>query len=188
MSEVKTIQSGVPQGSVLGPLLFFIYINDITTNIQSIIKLFADDTSMSLSLQNPDIRAQILNNDLTTIKEWANKWKIQFNAQKTELLTLKRDNLPINPLTFDNTVLNTLDSHKHLGLTLQADCKWDKHISNLVQKATLLISFLKSFKYRLTRKTLNQMYKAFILPHFDYADIIYDNCTQHLSEQLEELL
>ena len=186
-SDFKHITAGVPQGSVLGPLLFLIYINDITLDINSIIKLFADDTSLSLSLRNPDDRANTLNQDLEKINIWAKKWKIKFNAEKTELLNFKRDNLQTPTLTFDDIDLTDIDTHKHLGLIIQNNCKWDSHIDKITQTVTMLISFLKSYKYRLSRKTLNHMYKSFILPHFDYCDIIYDNCTQYLSDKLENL-
>ena len=186
-SDTQLITAGVPQGSVLGPLLFLIYINDIVVDIESIIKLFADDTSISLALKNPHVRTEILNSDLQKINEWANKWKIKFNEEKTELLTFKRDNLPTYQLTFGNSDLDTIEQHKHLGLTIQNNCKWDVHIANITQKITLLLSFLRSLKYRLSRKSLNQLYKSFILPHFDYADVIYDNCTKAQNDQLENL-
>ena len=80
-SDFKNVSPGVPQGSVLGPLLFLIYINDIVNNIESVIKLFADDTSLSLALNNPDSRAEILNHDLEQINEWAKKWKVRFNEK-----------------------------------------------------------------------------------------------------------
>ena len=89
-SDFKSVSAGVPQGSVLGPLLFLIYINDIVNNIQSVIKLFADDTSLSLALNNPDSRAEILNHDLEKINEWAKKWKVRFNEEKTEQLNFTR--------------------------------------------------------------------------------------------------
>ena len=76
-SDYLTVPAGVPQGSVLGPLLFLIYINDIIEDIESVIKHFADDTSMNLFLENPHIRAEILNTDLDIIMQWTNKWKIE---------------------------------------------------------------------------------------------------------------
>ena len=87
ISPYLNISSGVPQGSVLGPLLFLIYINDIVTDIESIIKLFADDTSIYLSIDDPERRTLILNSDLRKITSWALKWKVDFNPSKTELMT-----------------------------------------------------------------------------------------------------
>ena len=72
-SDYLTVPAGVPQGSVLGLPLFLIYINDIVDDIESVIKLFADDTSMYLCLENPHILAEILNTDLEKIMQWANK-------------------------------------------------------------------------------------------------------------------
>ena len=83
-SDFKSVSAGVSQGSVLGPLLFLIYINDIVNIIESVIKLFADDTSLSLALNNLDSRAEILNHDLERkkINEWAIQWTVRFNEEK----------------------------------------------------------------------------------------------------------
>ena len=91
-SEYKTVPSRVQQGSVLGPLLFLIYINDITKNIESVIKLFADDTSVSLALKDPDRRAAILNSDLEKINSWAKRWKVSFNEKKKKKKKKKKKN------------------------------------------------------------------------------------------------
>ena len=120
----KTIYSSVPQGSVLGPLLFLIFINDIVQNIGFVIKLFSDDTSMSLGLANPDIRTERLTNELAKISDWAKLGKFKINEEKTELV----DTTPIHQLTFWNVVLEEKLDHKHLGITLQNNCKWDEHI------------------------------------------------------------
>ena len=186
-SDLVTIPAGVPQGSVLGPLLFLIYINDIVDEIESSIKLFADDTSISLSIENPVTRSEMLNRDLSRISEWGTKWKIVFNETKTELLSYSYGNDNSLPLTFIATQLEPTTHHKHLGIVLQKNLKWDFHIQQIIEKVTPLILCLKSYKYRFGRKTLETLYKSFILPIFDYADVIWDNCTQTLSNSLEEL-
>ena len=186
-SDEKVVTAGVPQGSVLGPLLFLVYINDIVDNIQSVIKLFADDTSLSNSSQCENVRQESLNEDLETIKNWSNKWKVNFNETKTKLLNMKRDQNPTQPLYFCDTLLEDTSAHKHLGITIQNDCKWDKHINNVSSKVKLLLNVLHSLKYKLKRKALERIYKSFILPIFDYADIIWDNCTKHQANILENL-
>ena len=173
---------------MLGPLLFLIFINDIGHSIESIIKLFADDTSMSLGLTNPDTRAEILTCDLVKISDWAKLWKVKFNEEKTGLVNIKRDTKPIHQHTFGNVVLEDKPQHKHLGITLQNNCKWDEHISNISSKVNMLINCLRHFKYKLGKKALEIMYKSFILPLFDYADIIWDNCTNTQSNILENFI
>ena len=77
--------------------------------------------------------------------------------------------------------------HKHIGISLQNNCKWNEHISNLSSKVSMLINCLRHLKYKLGRKALETMYKSFMLPLFDYADIIWDNCTVVQSISLENL-
>ena len=186
-SGLKAVPGGVPQGSVLGPLLFLVYINDIVQNIVSSIKLFADDTSISHGNINANIRQEVLNSDLLKIEEWAKLWKLTFNENKTELLNFRRGNEPIYDLKFANTILFNTESHNHLGLIIQENCKWGEHINCIAKKTNMLISFLRSYKYSLCRKSLEIMYKSFILPIFDYADIIWDSCTDGQSDILEKI-
>ena len=83
-SEYTEVKAGVPQGSVLGPLLFLIYINDLEANIKSKIKFFADDTMLYSSVHDPATSAEDLNNDLEVIRTWAYQWKMQFNPDPTK--------------------------------------------------------------------------------------------------------
>ena len=137
---------------------------------------------MSLGLANPDTTAEILSCDLVKISDWAKLWKAKFNEEKIELVNIKRDTKPIHQLTFEDKL-----HHKHLGITLQNNCKWDEHISNISSKVHTLINCLRHFKCKLEKKALKTMYKSFILPLFDYADTIWDNCTNTQSNTLENL-
>ena len=187
-SPFLPVTAGVPQGSVLGPLFFLVYINDITLNLESTIKLFADDTSAYLSLDNDIQREEILNSDLNKISNWATTWKVKFSAPKTDLLNISRRREPfLNNLRFNAVTLQPSTSHKHLGITFQNDCKWNTHINSLLSKCRPLVACLKSYKYRLSRNSLETMFKSFILPILDYADVVWDNCAQYLADDLEEL-
>ena len=98
MSEWKYIHSGVPHGSILGPLLFLIYINDIVSEIDSNIRLFADDTSLYMVVDEPSSAAPIMNADLNRIMQWADTWLVTFNPTKTDsLLITRKINKPHHP-------------------------------------------------------------------------------------------
>ena len=109
-SDYSIIESGVPQGSVLGPLLFLIYINDLEINIKSNIKFFADDTMLFSIVKDPVISANDLNHDLNIIRQWAHQWKLEFNPdptkQATEVLFSCKKSSPKHPqLLFNGTVV-----------------------------------------------------------------------------------
>ena len=116
----KSVEKKIPSGV---PLSFLIFINDIVHSIASVIKLFPDDTSLSFGHTNPDIRTETLTHDLAKLSEWAKLWKVKFNEIKTELTNIKRDTKPKHQLTFGNVVLEEKPHHKHLGITLQNNCK-----------------------------------------------------------------
>ena len=92
-----------------------------------------------------------------------------------------------NTLTFEGSILTPVDSHKHLGLIIQHNGKWDKQINAIVTRCCSLVSCLKSYKYRLSRKSLEIMYTFFILPIFDYADVVWGNCSQAQTDSLENI-
>ena len=173
------VNAGVPQGSVLGPLLFLIYINDLPDNLVTIPKLFADDTSLFSTILNVNESSTNLNHDLNIIKEWAFQWKMVFNPdpnkQATEVVfSHKKHAINHPPLFFNGTAVASSVVHKHLGLFLDKKLTFDHHLSTKISKANKGISILKRLQMHLPRKTLLCVYKSYVRPHLDYADIIYD--------------
>ena len=121
----STIESGVPQGSVLGPPLFLIYINDLERTIKSNVIFFADDTMLFSIVNDPVISANELNQDLKVINQWAYQGKMEFNPdpnkQATKLLFSCKKNSPNHPpLFFNGTVVPKVNEQKHLGLILDS--------------------------------------------------------------------
>ena len=123
------VQAGVPQGSILGPLLFLIYINDIVLELNYSIRLFADDTNLYIVVENPVTAANILNWNLLTFHSLAKQWLVDFNAIKTETMVASRKrHKPHHPdLIMDNVVLQEIIRHRHLGITFSSDLTWHNH-------------------------------------------------------------
>ena len=121
-SSQTNIEAGVPQGSILGPLFFLIYINDLSDNLITNPKLFADDTSLFSIVHDPNATANDLNNDLAKINDWAYQWKMNFNPdpfkQAQEALSSRKIKSQNHPcFHFNNNPVNqTLGMQKHLGM------------------------------------------------------------------------
>ena len=114
------VKAGVPQGSILGPLLFLIYINELPNRLNSNVKLFADDTSLFSVVHNITDSANLLNSDLCKINEWALQWKISFNPdpikQAQEIIFSRKTSKRNHPwFMFNNSIVNLTTNHKHLG-------------------------------------------------------------------------
>ena len=187
ISDWASIFAGVPQGSILGPLLFLIFINDIVNNIQSNIRLFADDTSLYIIVENPNTAALTLNSDLGTIHHWADNWLVDFNPTKTTSLLISRKRIPeTHPtLKMNNTDLSEKTTHKHLGITFNNSCTWSDHVKNIVEKAWPRLNLLRALKFKLRRHALERMYISFIRPLIEYSDAVWDNRSTESKKQLD---
>ena len=179
----------MPQGSILGPLLFLVFINDIVEEINSSIRLFADDTSLYIIVDDPLDAAIQLNADLPRIDMWASMWLVTFNPSKSESLIFSRKvNKPYHPPIYMNyQQVNEVNSHKHLGIYLSRDCTWHEQIKHIKAKAWQRIHVMRRLKFILDRKSLQTIYFAFIRPLLEYADVVWDNCTKYESNELEKI-
>jgi hypothetical protein len=187
-SEWQRTTAGVPQGSILGPLLFLVFINDITNNIESDIHLFADDTSLMDIIENHVMSYAKLNRDLNRLSTWATKWMVTFNATKTVYLqvTRKLNPAPKPILRLNGVVINEVETHKHLGLTFNTTLTWSDHINELVTKASRCIGLLKRIGRDVPRQCLEILYKSMIRPIMEYADVIFDGSADASLKRLED--
>ena len=177
-SDWCNINSGVPQGSVLGPLLFLIYINDLENGIKSSIKFFADDTSLFSIVENPITSAVNINNDLKLISRWATQWKMSFNPDPTKpaeeiIFSHKRHPIDHPPIYFNNIEVKQVKEHKHLGLILDSKLTFESHVNEKLAKARKGIGIIKYISAYVPIKTLDQIYKMYVRPHLDFCDVIY---------------
>ena len=175
-------------GSVLGPLLFLIYINDISDDLTDLAHLFADDTSLSYSSADKHQIELILNEDLQKLSDWANKWLNIFNPPKTEVMLISNVFNDNNfELIMDGTILKIVETHKHLGVHLSSNNKWPKHIDSIIESASKQISYLRKIKYQLSKQTLNTLYCTYIRPLLEYASEVWDGRTQADANRLEQV-
>ena len=178
-SDYRKINSGVPQGSVLGPLLFLIYINDLPDGIMSICKIFADDTSLFSKIIDTRNSQNTLNSDLEIIKNWAYQWKMQFKPdpkkQANEVIfSWKSNRCTYPPVTFNNNIIATCHHQKHLGVVLDSKLDFSIDIEQKIRKYNKIIGLITRLSVCLPRKALLTIYKFFVRLHLDFGDILYD--------------
>ena len=155
-------------------MAFLIYIQDIIVDLESECLLFADDTCIFASGDDPSITAEVLNRDLEKIGNWGKKWKVLFNAGKSKDLIFSRNKYLFNspPLKLDGSFINRVHQHRHLGIWLSSTLDWDKQIQATILKANGKLSVLRSVKF-LDRATLDLLYKLTIRSVLEYGMIVY---------------
>jgi len=189
LSKFLCIYFGVPQGSILGPLLFLIFLNDIVDDIESKIFLFADDTSLLNLSESWDTVQAKLNSDLLKLHKWSETWLISFNAIKTEYMLFSTKSILIDPirLQLNGVILKRTEVHKHLGLVFNSSLTWSDHINNVCLRVSKRLGILYKFKYLLDRNILLNLYCTWIRPVIEYCSSCYANLSVADSIRLEKL-
>ena len=160
-------------------VLFLIYINDLPDKLTSMCKIFADDTSLFSKVIDKNNSNSQLNSDHAKTIKWAFQWKRFFtpdpNKQAIEVrFSNKRDKENYSSLQFNSTDVQIADSQKHLGLILDSKFHFNEHIESKITKGNKIIGLMKKPSFTLSTKSLLTIYKSFVRPNLDYADIIYD--------------
>lgn len=195
LSEPRQISCGVPQGSILGPLLFLIYINDLPNClVMAQPRMFADDTNITVSADNlSDLRLN-LNKALTDLSVWLKANKLSLNLTKTEYMIIgsrqrikaTTDNESII-VQLESKTISKVDSTKSLGVHIDANLSWKTHVDSTSKKISSGIGALKRLRPFVSQETSTKIYKSLIEPYFDYCNGVWHNTSNELCDKLQKL-
>ena len=186
-SSYVPVESGVPQGSVLGPALFLLYINDIPDGLNSTCRLFADDTISYLTVKS-NADAKQLQDDLQVLAHWEQRWSMEFHPDKCKVLSISRSKSPIKfEYTLHGHKLEHVTSAKYLGVTFNNKLTWDEHISTITSKANRTLGFLRRNLQVNNQQLKSQAYKKLVRPTVEYASTVWDPYTKKNIDQLERV-
>ena len=195
LSTKKEIICGVPQGSILGPLLFLIYINDLPNCLKKTAPcLYADDTQIFASFHDPVELANDINSDLVNVMNWLNVNKLQSHSSKTKLMIIgSKQNLnnkagDLNSsITLNNNLLSSVVSNKCLGVDIDKTLSFRIHIEDICKKICSGVGILRRIKPFVPQGSLVTLYKSLIQPYFDYCAPLWDTCDKALKDKLQIL-
>ena len=185
-STPTTVTSGVPQGTVLGPVLFLLHINDLPHNVTSRVRLFADDCLLYRTIHNEEDQ-NALQSDLYNLEKWGEKWGMRFNASKCEIMRISRTAKPINFISMYklcNTNLREVSMAKYLGITITNNLTWSTHIGNICNKGNPKIGFLWRNLQNCPRNLREQAYFALVRSSLEFGSAVWD---PHLKKDVQQL-
>ena len=187
-SDWAPVLSGVPQGTVLGPLLFSLYINDISSDIESEIRLFADDCVCYREIKDEKDTMK-LQRDIDRLGSWARKWGMRFQPVKCNMMQLTRKRIKKihASYTLEGTNLENVESIKYLGVTITSDLRWNTHVSNVCTKANRTLGFLRRNLHSCPQEVKEAAYKGLVRPVLDYGSSVWDPPGVVLQEELESV-
>ncbi len=174
-SDWSDVASGVPQGSVVGPVLFVIFINDMPDNIQNFISLFADDAKLFGKSSSLTDRISI-QEDINTLQQWSDKWQISFNTEKCKTLYLGKDNIKQDytmTLASSTATLVETTCERDLGIMVDNSLSFEQHICEAVKKANKKLAMIRRTFVYLDKKMLVQLYTSLVRPVLEYGNVIW---------------
>ena len=201
-STTSRVLSGVPQGSVLGPLLFLIFVADMAPIVQNFISLYADDTKLFSYMLESNTSASI-QEDINKLSSWSDKMQMSFNPEKCHRLHLGKNNkqhpyfLPKiyatteTPSSISYTLylhrLENVPDEKDLGVFVDRKLNFKKHISQKISKANSMLFLIKNTFKHLDKNMFKLLYKSLVRPHLEYASCIWNPISKEDSIRIERV-
>ena len=186
-SESIPVTSGAPQGSVLGPILFLIYINDLPEEVCSQVRLFADDTALYLTLESED-ESSTLQNDLNILSTWETRWDMGFNPSKCQVVHVTGSKKPIKrDYILHGQVLESVRSARYLGVDIFGSLSWNPHVDRIIGNANRTLGFVRRNIKTKMSKVRETAYNTLVRPQLVYASAVWDPHTKVRTSQIEQV-
>jgi len=179
-SDYEKTKRGVPQGSILGPLLFIAYMNNLPRNVDMPVVLYADDTSVVCSNEKKDSLVEVIENTLKQLNEWFYAHQLTLNMNKTELVTFTASNIPFNlEVNYgqETNILSSKESTKFLGVVIDQNLKWKRHIDSLAPRVATCSYILRALRTRATLETCFVAYYGYLYPILKYGMVFWGRST-----------
>ena len=183
LSNELYVPYGVPQGSILGPTLFTIYINDLAELIKGNINFYADDTILYSS------DSRLLNADLECTYNWCNSNLLTINCKKSQWMNINLTGRKLDNtfFTLGNTLLKRVEEYRYLGVIIDSQLTFQAYRDSLINRVNLKISYFRKIRYYMTQEAALMLYKGTILPIIEYADFVFDFNIKYINRKLQTL-
>ena len=178
------VESGVPQGTVLGPLMFLCHITDLPDTVKSQVRLFADDCLLFRQIKSQTDHS-ILQNDLIELEKWAAKWGMRFNAKKCYILSIRQKSSRFYQL--DGEILQEVNSSPYLGITVSNDLQWKTHITSIMKKANSTLGFLRRNLKYCPEECKRLSYIALVRSTLEYGALVKDTYKLQDIQSIEKI-
>ncbi|KAI8516342.1 hypothetical protein Bbelb_049230 [Branchiostoma belcheri] len=182
--------AGVPQGSILGPLLFLVYLNDLMSlPCRSALNCFADDTSLYNSAKTSQEVAISINADLQLVSTWFSDWGLTLHPDKCKVVCVKsgRKNALLPPIYLHGKLVEQVSSYSHLGVTIHQTLTWTEHVQVTTSKSRKVLGVLRKVMGKLGRQALETAYFALVRPKLEYAAALLGDLNNTASKMLEQV-